>query len=193
MAEQSGKRMMMSVQTLTGEKVVLKAVNFDEDMSVMADWDLDSEYQRLLNGGPAKMYHATQIKEFFEKEIGEMHFFIIYSREDNRKIGLVDLSGFDWQVGNAFIGIGIGDRELWGQGYGTDAMRTIVRYGFEEVNLRRLSLTVFDFNERARKSYAKVGFVEEGRLPGVLLKSNKRYDLIFMRIMRSDWLAGQSG
>jgi RimJ/RimL family protein N-acetyltransferase len=72
-------------------------------------------------------------------------------------------------------------------------MRTIVRYGFEEVNLRRLSLTVFDFNERARKSYAKVGFVEEGRLPGVLLKSNKRYDLIFMRIMRSDWLAGQSG
>ena len=69
--------MMMSVQTLTGEKVVLKAVNFDEDMSVLADWDLDSEYQRLLNGGPAKMYHANQIKEFFEKEIGEMHFFII--------------------------------------------------------------------------------------------------------------------
>ncbi len=183
----------MSTEIFYGEKVRLCIADLDKDMELIVKWDQDSEYQRFLSGGVANRYHLKQMKEFFENELEEMHSFFIHTLADDQCIGMVDLSGFDWVVGNACIGIGIGERDFWGKGYGTDAMRVIVRYGFEALNLRRLTLTVFDFNQRAQASYKKAGFVEEGRLPGVLLKANQRYDLIFMRLMRSDWEAAQNG
>ena len=177
----------MSNEIFTGKLVRLVAADLDEDSKLINTWDRDSEFQRLLSAGVAARFNPKQTREFFEKEIGSMHFFIIQRLEDNRKIGLIDLSGFNWVVGNAWVGIGIGERELWGNGYGTDAMRIVLRYGFTQLNLKRVSLTVFDFNQRGYKSYIKTGFREEGRLPAVLLKAGQRYDLIFMGILRSEW------
>lgn len=181
----------MTDKILTGEKVRLVVTNIEQDAKLLAEWDRDSEYQRLLNGDPANLFAPGKIKEFFEKEIGSMAFFIIERIEDGKRIGLIDLSGFNYAARNAWVGIGIGERDLWGQGYGTDAMRVLLRYAFEQMNLNRVTLNVFEFNQRGYKSYEKAGFKLEGRLSKVLVKGGKRYDLIFMGCLRHDWEALQ--
>ncbi|WP_322792977.1 GNAT family N-acetyltransferase [Bellilinea sp.] len=177
----------MNGDSLTGNLVRLVAIDLDEDARLLSEWDRDSEFQRLLNSESASRYNPKQVREFFEKEIDSMHFYMIQRLEDNRKIGLIDLNGIDWVSRNAWVGIGIGEREFWGKGYGTDAMKVLLRYAFTILNLQRVTLNVFDFNQRGYASYKKSGFKEEGRLPGALLKAGKRCDLIFMGILRSEW------
>jgi len=181
----------MSTTTFTGKLVRLVAADLDNDPKLFASWDQDSEYQRLFNSEAALRYNPAQIKKFLEEEIGSMHLFVIERLEDGRKIGQVDLSGFNWIVGNAWVGIGIGERDLWGKGYGTDAMRVLLRYAFDELNLKRLTLNVFDINQRGIASYEKAGFRREGVLPGGLLIAGKRRDIIYMGILRREWEALQ--
>ena len=87
------------------------------------------------------------------------------------------------------MGIGIGEREFWGKGYGTDAMDLILRYAFVELNLRRVSLNVFEFNQRALRSYEKAGFQLEGRQRQVMQREGRRSDILYMGILREEWMA----
>ncbi len=177
----------MNNPVFTGNLVRLITVDFEEDLKLFEQWNLDSEYQRLLDAGAANRYNLKSTKEFFEKEINSMHMFIIQKLDDDQKIGMIDLGGFNWQVGSAWVGIGIGVRDLWGKGYGTDAMRIILRYGFTQLNLNRIQLDVFSINERGIASYEKAGFKHEGCLHGNLLKAGVRYDEVFMGILRREW------
>ena len=102
------------------------------------------------------------------------------------------LFGIEWHAGVAFVGIGIGETDYRGKGYGTDAMRLILRYAFEALHLRRVSLDVFEYNQRAYRSYIKAGFVEEGRARQYLHRDGRRWDLIYMGILREEWLAGRN-
>jgi len=177
----------MSNDVFTGKLVRLVSADLENDSKLFAQWSQDSEYQRLFDSEPALRYNPAQIKKFFEDEIGSMHFFVIERLEDGRRIGTVDLSGFNWTVGNAWVGIGIGERDLWGKGYGTDAMHVLLRFAFEELNLNRLTLNVFEVNQRGVASYLKAGFRQEGVIPGALLKAGKRCDIVFMGILRREW------
>ncbi len=85
------------------------------------------------------------------------------------------------------MGIGIGEREYWGNGYGTDAMRAILHFAFTELNLYRVSLNVFEYNPRAIRSYEKAGFVAEGRQRQVLNRDGRRWDVIYMGILHEEW------
>ena len=87
-----------------------------------------------------------------------------------------------------FMGIGLGEREDWNKGYGTDAVRLILRFAFLELNVHRVSLSVFEYNPRAKRAYEKAGFVEEGRVRGALLREGRRWDEIFMGVLRPEWM-----
>jgi len=63
----------------------------------------------------------------------------------------------------------------------------VLRYGFNELNLRRVTLTVFEYNPRAIRSYEKAGFQHEGRVRQALLRDGKRWDMFYMGILRDDW------
>lgn len=175
----------------TGELVRLNAYDPEKDTEVMARWNLNSEYQQLSDSGPARLWTPKQMKEWFEKHLDEIYGFTIRTIEDDRVIGMVDLAGIDWLSGNCWVGIGIGDREYWGKGYGSEAMKLILRFGFEQLNLKRVSLTVFEYNQRAYRSYIKCGFKEEGRLRQWMQRSGERSDLVFMGILREEWDAAQ--
>jgi RimJ/RimL family protein N-acetyltransferase len=144
----------MNTSVFSGSYVRLTVFDPDKDADLMAKWNLDSEYSRLLGAEPAYMWTPKQIKEWMEKE-KDVYFFIIQNLADDKPIGLVDLSGFNWSARHAWVGIGLGEREFWGKGYGSDAMRVLLRYAFEELNLNRVNLNVFEYNERAIKSYLK--------------------------------------
>jgi RimJ/RimL family protein N-acetyltransferase len=103
-------------------------------------------------------------------------------------VGEVELGYARGSRADAFMGIGLGEREDWNKGYGTDAVRLILRYAFLELNLHRVSLSVFEYNLRAQRAYEKAGFRVEGRMRGALNRENRRWDEIFMGVLRPDWM-----
>jgi RimJ/RimL family protein N-acetyltransferase len=185
---------MMDNDLLLGKLVRLTV----EEPAVIAEavsrWGADTEYLRLLDAEPSNRFSVKMLVEWIQKDQEKtpppFYYFAIRSLEDDRLIGFTALDGDSFPNGDAFVGIGIGEREFWGRGYGTDAMKVILRYAFQELNLRRVSLDTFEYNPRAIHSYEKAGFVHEGRARRFLLREGRRWDLIFMGILREEWLAG---
>ncbi|WP_338131255.1 GNAT family N-acetyltransferase [Cohnella rhizosphaerae] len=113
--------------------------------------------------------------------------FVIAEVDTELYIGQIGLDAIDWKNRCGRIGIVIGKLERCGQGLGTEAMRLLCEYAFKELNLNRLELEVYDFNERAYRSYLKCGFVEEGRLRQKLYRNGRYADVIQMGLLRSEW------
>lgn len=164
-----------------------------EDPEVLAPlisrWCGDSEFFRLEDWDPARRFSVKAVRDWIEKHREEemAYAFVIRRLEDDRIIGEVGLEGIKWPHGEAFVGIALGERDLWGQGYGTDAMRIMLRYAFSELNLQRVSLNVFEYNPRAIRSYEKAGFVLEGRERRALHREGRRWDVLYMGILRTEW------
>ncbi|HSD83117.1 MAG TPA: GNAT family protein [Anaerolineae bacterium] len=182
----------MDGHLLCGQLVRLSAINPETDAEVFARWEVDSEYMRQLDSGPHQPHQAKKIKEGIEKEQQEnsnTSAFAVRTLADDTLIGFVAFDEVNWHHGDTYVAIGIGDPSYRGHGYGTDAMRVMLRYGFTELNLWRVQLNTFSYNERALKSYLKAGFVLEGRQRGMLLRDGQRWDLVYMSVLREDWLA----
>lgn len=176
----------MNSNLFEGERVRLKAVDPER-----AEWYArcyrDSEFSRLFGTRsvwPLSLQHAKDELS----EVPKPHWFpfFFHARADDRLLGLVDLD-VQWTHRNAWVAIGLGQREDWGQGYGTEAMRLILRYGFMELNLRRVTLSVFGYNPRAVRSYENVGFVVEGRQRQRISRDGQWYDILFMGILKDEW------
>jgi RimJ/RimL family protein N-acetyltransferase len=175
-----------------GELVRLSAFDSAELAKAYTNWTRDSELQRLFDAGASALHSAKAGTDFFEKMLKEEnpanHFFSIRKLDDDRLLGDINLDVMnEWGSRDAFVGIGVGDRNDWGKGYGTDAMKIMLRYAFTELNLRRVTLSVFEYNPRAIRSYEKVGFRHEGRLRSILLRDGKRWDMLYMGILAEDW------
>ena len=177
---------------LKGELVRLSAVDADEFSKAFSRWRRDSEFMRLLDSGTARVSSQKAEQKWLEKDLDEQsvhqHSFSFRSLADDRLLGDIGLYVYNWPGRDAFVGLGIGEREFWGKGYGTDVMRVILRYAFTEVNLNRVTLTVFEYNPRAIRSYEKAGFRHEGRERKILNKEGRRWDMLFMGILREEWL-----
>ncbi|CAG0978474.1 diamine N-acetyltransferase [Anaerolineae bacterium] len=180
----------MNSNLFTGQLVRLAALDAEASAEQFARWDRDMEYMRLLDSDPRRLLTAKQVKAEIEKQeaAGQEIAFAIRTLADDQMIGFVDLDGISWPHGDSFAGIGIGERAYRGKGYGTDAMRVLMRYAFTELNLFRVSLNVFSYNQRAIRSYEKAGFVIEGCQRQALRRDGQNHDLIFMGVLREDWL-----
>ena len=174
-----------------GEMVQLAAVNPEKDSKLFAKWARDTEYLRMLDTSPVRQWSEKQYKKWFkedlEKENQDEFLFLIRTLANDEAIGFIELDGVHWSHGDSFVGIGIGEREYWSKGYGTDAMNVILRFAFDELNLYRVSLNVFEYNQRAIRSYEKVGFVVEGREREFLRRAGRRWNMIFMGILKTEW------
>jgi len=106
---------------------------------------------------------------------------------DGRHIGNTGLHNGSPEDRAADVGIMIGEKDCWGRGYGTDALRTLVRFGFEDMNLNRIALDVYAFNARAIRSYEKVGFVHEARRRQDIYRYGDYHDVLTMSILRPEW------
>ncbi len=183
----------MESDMLYGKLVHLTAEEPSVLAGACAQWNHDSEFLRLLDSQAANQVSAKKITEWIQQDMEKspvpVYLFAIRTLEDERLIGWMALEGTLFPHGEAFVGIGIGDREAWGKGYGTDAMRVLLRYAFQELNLRRVALDTFEYNPRAIRSYEKAGFVHEGRAREFLFRDGHHWDLLFMGILREEWLA----
>jgi RimJ/RimL family protein N-acetyltransferase len=178
----------MSTNDLTGKLVRLVRYDKEKHAAAIAGWSRDSEYDRLLGEEPATMATPLRVESWFEKE-EHPYFFIIQTLKGDQPIGLIELDGVEWTAGDAWLGIGLGERAFWSQGCGSDAMDVLLRYAFRQLGLKRVSLTVFEYNPRAIHTYEKAGFQQEGRLRQWLNRDGRRWDMLMMGILRPEWEA----
>ena len=108
-------------------------------------------------------------------------------------IGNVGLHDVRPEDRHAALGITIGDKAYWSNGHGTDAVVTLLRFAFGEMNLRRVTLHVFEFNERAIACYERCGFQAEGRLRDHHYGDGRYWDCITMGVLRDEFEALHGG
>jgi RimJ/RimL family protein N-acetyltransferase len=182
---------MLDKNIFRGELVRLTTEDPETASKAFSSWARDTEYTRLLDNDPARMWSAKRIQSWIERDLEQGYrdgyFFEIRTLSEDRLIGFLNLFGLSWTHGDTWLGIGLGDREYWGKGYGTDAVKVALRYAFTELNLRRVTLGVFAYNPRAIKSYEKAGFTVEGRLRQYITRDGQRNDMIVMGVLREEW------
>ena len=102
-------------------------------------------------------------------------------------IGVTGLHGLDFRSRRAEFGIFIGERSLWRQGYGTEATRMMLDYGFGTLNLSRVWLQVFAHHAAGLRTYEKAGFRREGVLREQHYTEGRPVDAVVMGILRPEW------
>ena len=155
-------------------------------------WQLDSEFVRLADNNPRKLSSEKKLKEQMEGRIEqgfqpERYPFSIRTLAEDKLIGFLSLY-VELIHSTAWVGIGIGDRDFWSKGYGTDCMKLCLRYAFLELGMQRVALGLHSYNRRALRSYEKAGFVLEGVTRQDVLKEGKRTDTLWMGILHEEWL-----
>ncbi|WP_409290299.1 GNAT family N-acetyltransferase [Peribacillus sp. SCS-37] len=134
-----------------------------------------------------KVFEKSVLK-LDKREAGE---FSIYTIEESPKhIGGIGYRAVDMISRSCTVGIGIGEKNYWGRGYGTDAMHTLIRFIFLTLNLKRIQLDTWSGNTRAVRSYEKCGFKIEGRLRKNAYIDGTYYDTIIMGLLREEWNDG---
>jgi RimJ/RimL family protein N-acetyltransferase len=171
---------------IKGELVRLRAFE-PEDADALWRWNHDPDVMRWMD-----QYYVNSLdrarRGLADRErnaFGDV-LYAVETLADATLIELVRLRDAEPEIGAAELDIYLGEKAYWGRGFATDAMRTICRYGFASMRLHRLGLTVVEANEAARKVYAKVGFVEEGRLRDAFRRDGRWYDKIVMGLLEGE-------
>lgn len=173
---------------LFGERIRLRAIE-REDIPTFVRWFNDPEVRRYL-----LMYEPmSRVKEerWFEAQVEARDEFLLAIEaqvgDDWIHIGNVGLHRIDWKNRIAIFGIALGEKAYWGQGYGTDATRTMLRFAFGELNLHRVELEVYDFNPRAIRCYEKAGFRREGTRRQALFRDGRYWDVHTMAVLQTEF------
>jgi RimJ/RimL family protein N-acetyltransferase len=171
-----GRRIYFRPLELADEPVLRRFINDP------ANW------RTLLHRPPV---NAARESEWIESQgrPGGDYVFGIVARPGDRLIGTVSLVQVHAVNRSAVLGIVIGDRAMQGRGYGREAIRLVLKYGFEELNLHRIALSVFADNWRAIRTYQKVGFQLEGCLRQAQYRNGRYQDEYRFAILRSEWEA----
>jgi RimJ/RimL family protein N-acetyltransferase len=175
---------------LVGERVRLRGVR-EDDLPALAKWEMDPGRMATQSSWVVPSSEAAakeRIATWGANEKDDLGFGIETLDDPPTLVGNVGLWGARLKDRCATLGIALG-REYTGRGYGTDAIRVIVGYGFREMGLHRIQLIVAPFNVAGFRAYEKAGFIEEGRHRESVLHDGRWYDQVLMSILDHEWAA----
>lgn len=176
---------MKYVKKLIGDRIYLSPRSI-EDAEIFVEWMNDFETTDYT-GRSHKIMTLEAEKKYLEENINAEANFSIVTLEDNKLIGTVGIEKIDHTNRTGTLGIFIGDKNYRNNGYGTEAIKLILEYGFHYLNLNNIELTVMEFNERAIKCYEKCGFKKVGQRRKCKFINNKYYDIIIMDILAEEF------
>ncbi|OUQ86314.1 GNAT family N-acetyltransferase [Brevibacillus brevis] len=172
------------------ERIYLRKMT-GEDVDVYHTWRNDEEVMRTTNPS-MDVYTWEETNGFVNQVIlhaSSSKSYMIVDSQTNRPIGITSLIQIDLKNRNAECIIDIGEKEYWGKGYGREALKLLLDYAFLEMNLHRVSLRVFSFNERAIKLYERLGFKQEGISRQFLFREGKWHDIVHMGILQQEYIS----
>lgn len=167
-----------------GEGTVFLRPMTIEDTDEIIRWRNKDEVRKrfIYQGLFTRESHLNWIKTMVEP--GRVVQMIICTKEEEKPIGSVYIRDIDHTHHKGEYGIFIGEEEALGKGYGTEAARLMVRYGFEKLGLHRIYLRLFADNVRAKKSYEKAGFLQEALLRDDVYIDGEYRDILLMAIIK---------
>lgn len=178
---------MKYFKKLIGERIYLSPRNI-EDVEKFTKWLNDFEITDYL-GRSSILTTLDSEKKYLEENINSEATFVIVTLDKDEMIGTISLEKINYINRVATLGIFIGNKNYWNNSYGTEAIRLILDYGFNYLNLHSINLELMSFNERALKCYKKCGFKEVGRLRETVFVNGKYYDKIYMDILSNEFEA----
>ena len=186
---------MFDIQTqlFEGQDIRFGPIDHEKDPEIESKWTHDSEFMRMMETTPARPMSAAMIKKQYEKlekqieEDKNLYHFMIRAKADDRLIGKAVIQWIEWANGNGFLRLGIGAEDDRHKGYGTQALRMLLRFAFAELNLFRVSAMVPEYNEVALALLKKFGFVQEVCRRKSLERDGRRWDLYVFGLLNDEW------
>jgi RimJ/RimL family protein N-acetyltransferase len=160
-----------------------------EDLPTVLEYINDPHVKLNLHPGVPLPLKSEDELEWYEsngKNTNQSYSFAIERKEDGQYLGGCGYNKVDWKNSYATVGIFLGKPWL-GNGYGTDTMRTLTAFIFNEMNMNKIVLNVFGFNQAAIHCYEKCGFKSEGILRQQLFRNGQYFDDVHMGLLRSEW------
>jgi len=175
---------------LTGKEIRLRPLKV-EDIEKTNIWRNDQELIKLTMG--LKFPKTLEMdKEWFHCALNDKSNRNIYLGIDelisNNFIGIIQICNIDWISKICELGIVIGDKNMQGKGYGTEAMSLLFGYAFYTLNLRKILLHVVSLNDNAKTLYDKLGFREEGRLSKHFFVVGDYHDIYILSLFKEDFI-----
>ena len=178
-------RKSMYFKKIEGEKIYLSPIDVN-DYELYAKWMNDYKTSRYIKQY-TNVINAASEKEFLEKLAVTPYNFAIVLKNNDKLIGNVSLVNIDNINQTAELGIFIGDDENRHHGYGTEAIKLMLNYAFNYLNLNNIFLSVYALNKNAYEAYQKIGFKTIGVRHECFYFEGKLQDEIFMELLKADY------
>ena len=181
---------MILNRLLCGDQVRLTAMAAD-DLPTVARWFSNTRLLRLYDARPASPKSEAELAQWLEQIQKDKNTFAftIRSLQGDDLVGYLELDGILWAHGVSGFSIVIGDQADWAKGYGSEAARLALAFAFDELNLHRITATVFDYNDRSIALFEKLGFQREGAFREFVFRDDQRYDMLLYGLLRHEWRA----
>lgn len=175
---------------IEGERVRLRRIE-RADLPILHRWMNDADLMAWARFSPDHMISEAQLEKELEKDLtGEgsdrIHY-MIEEQASGRAMGWCTVRTWDQKHVSANVGIALGERENWGKGYGTEAMRLLLAIVFDHQGWHRAELWTLADNERAIRSFEKCGFRIEGREREATYYRGGYHDIVLMAQLKSEW------
>jgi RimJ/RimL family protein N-acetyltransferase len=190
MKERDGMAQILGGELLRGEFVYLDRMRRDDLPALTVMWS-DIEFVRHIMRRPAYGSTLEDTEEWYQETLkdDETPTFVIRTLDGDHLIGACGFKDLRWAARHTSFWIGIGDREMRGRGFGSDATLVLLKYAFMELNLNCVALEVMSYNERALATYRRVGFHHDGASRAYSYRDGDYYDMVMMSMLRSEWEA----
>jgi RimJ/RimL family protein N-acetyltransferase len=185
-------RLTDRARKLKGERVELRR-HVRENYRLYGEWYGDPEIWHLTSWAASPLGHSAVERLFEDRELASTEdSFAIHLKSEDAPIGVISLMNISEANESAELSVIVGHPENRHHGYGAEAIGCILRYAFEALDLNRVGLSVFEFNEEAISTYEKLGFRTEGRLRRAVRRGQTFHDAILMSVLKDEWEAGSS-
>jgi diamine N-acetyltransferase len=183
----------MEASVLRGVKTVLRPIE-ETDLALLWKWENDSELTYFLNADRHRTMSKDEVARRYRQVRSDpsMELFIVET-QDGERIGMIGYDNLSIERQSCRVYIGLGEKQYWGCGFGSDAMCALLEHHFTDLQLERVYLSVYDFNQRAISSYRKCGYRVDGVRRNVALVDGEWCDSIEMSITATDFRRCQEG
>lgn len=175
---------------LAGDNVRLTALS-EDDLPTIAGWYDDALFGRLFDARPARPRTPAALKKWLADaaESPTEYLFGVRPLAEDRLLGIVDVDDILWSQRVGWLAYAIGHAADRRQGIGTEAVTLGITFAFHELNLHRVSATVFAYNPASIALLERLGFTREGAFRSFIERDGRRHDMLLYGLLRPEWEA----